>query len=164
MSDDTRPTSERVREALGSALAARDLIEDRRVLDLFAGTGAMAFELLSRGARDAVLVESDRRALRSLQRSAEQLGLSERVEVRRGDGFRDVPAGPFGLVFLDPPYAEVGRLGEVLARLELTEDAAVVIEHLTREPPSAPDPETGLACVATYKYGDTSLTLLRHDS
>lgn len=123
----------------------------------------MAFELLSRGARDAVLIESDRRAVRALRRSAEDLGLDGQTEIRVGDGFLSLPSGPFGLVFLDPPYAEVGRLGEVLRRLELSDDAAVVIEHLTREPPAAPDPQTGLACVATYKYGDTSLTLLKRE-
>ena len=167
MSDQTRPTSERVREALGSALHARDLIEGRRVLDLFAGTGAMAFELLSRGAREAVLVESDRRAVQALRASAEALGLDDRVVVVRGDGFQRLPEGVFDLVFLDPPYSNVGRLGEVLRGLAagaLGEDAAVVIEHLTREPPPPPDRETGLACVATYKYGDTSLTLLQRDS
>lgn len=123
----------------------------------------MAFELLSRGAARAVLVEADRRAVRALERSAVELGLSDRLEIVRDDGFANVPAGPFDLVYLDPPYAEVARLGEVLARLELSDDAAIVIEHLTREPPSDPEPETGLACIATYKYGDTSLTLLTRD-
>lgn len=152
-----------MREALGSALDARDLIEGRRILDLFAGTGAVAFELLSRGAAHAVLVDSDRRSIKALKRSASDLGLQDRVEIRGGDGFTRVPPGPFGLVFLDPPYAEIPRIGEVLGALALTEDAAVLIEHLTREPPPPPDPETGLACVATYKYGDTSLTLLKRE-
>lgn len=152
-----------MREALGSILHSRDLIEGATVLELFAGTGAMSFELLSRGAVRAVLVESDRRALKAIHRSAQSLGLADSVEIRRADGFENVPPGPFDLVFLDPPYAEVGRLGDVLARLELSEDAAVVIEHLTREPPEPPDPETGLACAATYKYGDTSLMLLKRE-
>ena len=163
MSDRTRPTSERVREALASVLRSRDLIEGRVVLDLFAGTGAMAFELLSLGAARAVLVESNRKACAALRRSAGELGLEDRVEIRQGDGFASVPKGEFGLVFLDPPYADVARLGDVLPQLELSADAAVVIEHLTRHPPSTPEPQTGLACVATYKYGDTSLTLLRHE-
>ncbi len=144
-------------------MEARGLIAGRRVLDLFAGTGAVAFELLSRGAQYAVLVDSDRRSVKALKRSATDLGLQNQVEIRGGDGFARVPPGPFGLVFLDPPYAEISRIGEVLGVLELTEDAAVLIEHLTREPPASPDPETGLACVATYKYGDTSLTLLKRE-
>ncbi|MBP7683736.1 MAG: RsmD family RNA methyltransferase, partial [Deltaproteobacteria bacterium] len=82
-SDLTRPTSERVREALASALDARDAIRDVRVLDLFAGTGALAFEALSRGATDACLVERDPRVVKAAQQSIAALGLGERCVVVR---------------------------------------------------------------------------------
>ncbi|MFW6049798.1 MAG: RsmD family RNA methyltransferase [Myxococcota bacterium] len=164
---EVRPTSERVREAVASALEARDAIEGALVLDLFAGTGALAFEALSRGARAATLVEGDHRVARALDRAARQLGLAERTRVRRVDllGARDRIAralstdGPFTLVFADPPYAEIDRLPALLGALiesaVIAPGARVVVEHAAR----GADPSLPLASIARYRYGDTAIAL-----
>ncbi|MBX3269631.1 MAG: RsmD family RNA methyltransferase [Sandaracinaceae bacterium] len=165
-SDATRPTSERVREAIGSALDARGWIAGARVLDLYAGTGAMAFEALSRGALDAVLVESARRVARAIEESAVELGLAARARVVVAD--LDAPPAPWAarlearasLVFVDPPYAKVARVAPLLAALAaagaLAPDAIVVIEHARRHPPDLP---LGFDEVSRYRYGDTAVLL-----
>ncbi|HJL20021.1 MAG TPA: RsmD family RNA methyltransferase [Sandaracinaceae bacterium LLY-WYZ-13_1] len=165
--DATRPTSERVREALASALEARGWIAGARVLDLWAGTGALSFEALSRGAEHAVLVERDRRVARAIGRSARELGLEARVRVVVSDlekpparWIEAAPLAPVGLVFCDPPYARVERVGPLLAELAragvLRPRAAVVVEHARRSPPSLP---AAFGEVATYRYGDTAVWL-----
>ena len=172
-SDLTRPTSERVREALASALDSRDAIHDTRVLDLFAGTGALAFEALSRGARDACLVEKDPRVVKAAQLSITALGLGTRCVVVRADLAAPLATlersliptllarGPFGLVFADPPYANIERVPPLLDALVerglLTPDATVVLEHRHAQPPG---PCTRLAPAAVYRYGDTGVRLL----
>ena len=85
----TRPTSDRVREALASALQARDAFDGACVLDLFAGTGALSFEALSRGASHAVLVDRDSRTVRQITQSAKELGLGEKVHAVRLDLLSD---------------------------------------------------------------------------
>jgi len=160
----TRPTSERVREALASALEARGAIAGARVLDLFAGSGALAFEALSRGAVHAVLVESDRKAQRGLKQSAEALGLGERITLRRDDLFgAKAPAaiaglGPFDLVFADPPYARLAELTPLLEGLAaaLGEEAMIALERASQDAlPSHP-----FHVLASYRYGDTAVDLL----
>ncbi|MAQ18715.1 MAG: 16S rRNA (guanine(966)-N(2))-methyltransferase RsmD [Sandaracinus sp.] len=160
---DTRPTSDRVREALASALEARGAIARARVLDGFAGTGALGFEALSRGAESAVLVDTDPKVRRGLEASAAALELSARVTVRRDDMFGAkidgvLDLGPFHLVFLDPPYARVPDLGPLLAALvpALAEDALVVVERDRRDAL----PEHPLRAVTSYRYGDTAVDLL----
>lgn len=163
----TRPTSERVREALSSALQARGAFEDARVLDLFAGTGALAFEALSRGAAHAVLVERDRRAAEALRRSATTLGLAEQTRIVARDAFQPkslaqvAAAGPFDLVFLDPPYAMAPRLGKLLdpLRSALTPGAWIVVEHDAQGLPIDPA-ALGLSSQASYRYGATAIELL----
>lgn len=110
--DGTRPTTDRVRESLMSAIAsARGGFEGAMVLDAFAGSGALAFEALSRGAAAAVLGERNGAALRAIEANAAALGYGrDRARIARGDvlghGFPAPPQGAaFGLVFLDPPYA-----------------------------------------------------------
>jgi 16S rRNA (guanine966-N2)-methyltransferase len=169
--DATRPTSDRVREALFSILAER--VRDSAVLDLFAGTGALAIEALSRGARSAVLVEHASRAVAVIRANLEALGLTDVATVRRtkaeaylrsgaGAGTSRASAdGPFDLVFLDPPYAiPVGTLAGLLARLgqgALAPGATVVLETSSRaEPPPWPAP---LRAEAKRGYGDTALHL-----
>lgn len=164
-----RPTSERVREAIASALEARDAIAGARVLDLFAGTGALAFEALSRGAAHAVLVDRDRRALAAIARTARALGLGSQVRTQAvdlmGNPARVVAMlreeGPFTLVFADPPYAEVERLAPLMRRLVdegvIAPGAPVVLERSSRDPA----PALGLASVAVYRYGDTAVDVGR---
>lgn len=100
----TRPTADRVRETLFSMLASRiGSFGDLRVADLFAGSGALGFEALSRGAAHATFVESDRAAAAAIRRNAEKLGVP--VEVLSGSALTLPRTDPFHLIFADPPYA-----------------------------------------------------------
>jgi 16S rRNA (guanine966-N2)-methyltransferase len=158
----TRPTSDRVREALFSILGER--VAGARVLDLFAGTGALAIEALSRGARSAVLVEPATQAVAVIRANLDALDLGGVAAVRRTRAetfLRGQRDGPFDLVFLDPPYAiPVGLLAGLLARLAggaLAEGAVVVVEAAARsEPPPWPP---RLLPAAPRRYGDTALHL-----
>ena len=165
----TRPTSDRVREALGSALESRGAFHGAQVLDLFAGTGALGFEALSRGASDAVLVDSDPEAIRQIKRSSEELGLSEKVRAVRLDLLGDpvsvvrkLPATTqaFSLVFADAPYSEVGTIPGLLSALAAAErvepGAWLAIEHPASQPWCWPK---GLASDAEYSYGRTGISL-----
>jgi 16S rRNA (guanine966-N2)-methyltransferase len=158
----TRPTSDRVREALFSALDARGAVRGARVLDLYAGSGALGIEAASRGAAEVVLVESDRRAADVAARNVRDLGLAG-VRVARRDvvaHLRGEPGGPVDLVLLDPPY-DVGEeaLGSLLQRLAdgwLAEDATVVVERSSR----SPEPTWPAALERTdrpRRYGETTV-------
>ncbi|TDP76179.1 16S rRNA (guanine966-N2)-methyltransferase [Brachybacterium sp. AG952] len=157
----TRPTSDRVREALFSRLDGWGALAGARVLDLYAGTGALALESLSRGAAHAVLVEVHGPTARQLRRTAADLGLSDRVDVRAGKA-ATVAAGLAGhgatLVFLDPPYdVSTDELEQLLVTLRpaLTDDALVVLERSSRSRPVEwPD---GWADDGTKSYGETVL-------
>jgi 16S rRNA (guanine966-N2)-methyltransferase len=163
--DATRPTAERVREAMFSALEARGAVEGRRVLDLYAGTGALAFEALSRGAREALSVDRDARAVRAMEADARALGLSAAHRALVLDlgrkGAIDRLGGPFELVLADPPWADVPRALLVLEALAaggaLAPEAHVVLVHGARDPlPGI----AGLSVIATYRYGDSAVDLL----
>lgn len=136
----TRPTSDRIRESIFNILGQR--FEGGAVLDLYAGSGAMGLEAISRGADRAVLVEMDRKAAEVCEKNAASLGFGERVRVIRSDaaGALRTLAGRgdrFDLVFLDPPYAEgpapalesLGTLGL------LAPGGRIVAEHGRRQPP-----------------------------
>ncbi|WCB93720.1 Ribosomal RNA small subunit methyltransferase D [Baekduia alba] len=158
---DTRPTSDRVREALFSALGP---IDDARVLDLFAGSGALAIEALSRGAAHAVLVDDDARAAATIRDNLTTLDLgSDRAKVRRRDALRALrdarEAGEsYDLVFLDPPYRLATGLGPDLADslLPILAPAARVVgESDRRTPLDLP----GLSTTFERRYGDTLLRI-----
>lgn len=169
----TRPTTDRVREALMSALAsARGGLEGAVVLDAFAGSGALSFEALSRGAACSQLYERDRAALSALMENAKALRLpSSRARIHRADVFKTPPSfanPPFDLVFLDPPYAYVAGdvLGLVarLARGGVVADGAIVVyEHAAADSLSVDEAAqaNGLALASRKKYGDTCVDLLR---
>jgi 16S rRNA (guanine966-N2)-methyltransferase len=102
----TRPTADRVRETLFSMLASRlGTFEDLRVADLFAGSGALGLEALSRGAASATFIESDAKAAAAIKRNAEKLGASDRVRAIAGSALSLPRSEPFDLIFADPPYA-----------------------------------------------------------
>src|ERR1051326_412360 len=102
----TRPTADRVRETLFSMLASRlGSFEDLRVADLFAGSGALGLEALSRGAATATFVESDAKAVAVIKRNASKLGAIDRVRVVAGSALSLPGSEPFDLLFADPPYA-----------------------------------------------------------
>jgi 16S rRNA (guanine966-N2)-methyltransferase len=160
----TRPTSDRVREALFSRLEHRDLLEGANVLDLYAGSGALGLEAASRGAAIVLLVESHKNAAKVIRANIAALGLrgarlvADTVE-------RALTAGPPGgirmdLVLLDPPYdVGEGALGDVLRALVehgwLAPDAFVVVERSSRSPqPTWPD---GLELSGEKRYGETTM-------
>ena len=163
----TRPTSDRVREALFSILGD---VADLDVLDLFAGSGALGLEALSRGARHATFVETAHAATQAIRANVEALELRERTRLAAGDVRRAIKevgrAGPrIGLVFLDPPYASpdtAAVLAELDASGALLEGAWIVLEHSAKsEPPPGTDTRT---LRFTRTYGDTALTFYRHES
>jgi 16S rRNA (guanine966-N2)-methyltransferase len=149
-------------------LASAGAVAGARVLDLYAGTGALALEALSRGAASAVLVESSREALAALRANVASLGLEDRARVVVGDVVRSIPriarAGPFDLVFADPPWAMVdaGDVGSVLSELVRSDatvpTALVVLEHSAR---TASPAALGLEQVDARRYGDTALTFYK---
>jgi 16S rRNA (guanine966-N2)-methyltransferase len=165
--DTTRPTSDRVREALFAILGSTSSLAGARVLDLYAGTGALAFEALSRGATAATLVEPERSAVRAIMANAKALGVEAKIRVISSTLERAAAtvraAGTFDLVFADPPYASITNggaqraLGELLCIPEslLAKGAQVVLEHGKGD---LPPPLPGLKCHATRRYGDTCLS------
>jgi len=155
----TRPTSDRVREALFSMLEARGALEDAEVLDLFAGSGALGIEALSRGASTAVLVERDPRACAVITSNVGVAGVQGAL-VRRSAvlaHLRRTP-GPVDLVFVDPPYTDaVDSVDQVVALLPrwTRTDAVVVVERDGRSP--APTWPEGLEPEEPRVYGETTL-------
>ncbi|GAA1143789.1 16S rRNA (guanine(966)-N(2))-methyltransferase RsmD [Ornithinicoccus hortensis] len=160
----TRPTTDRVREALFARLQAWTDLDGAHVLDLYAGSGALGLEAASRGAATVLLVESDRSTAALLQDNIAALGVGDRCRVRRDRAERVVAGGPLGtaydLVLLDPPYplGEEG-LAEVLRGLVgqgwLAERALVVVERSSRS--AGPTWPPGLVPLDTKTYGQTTL-------
>ncbi len=130
--DATRPTSERAKEALFSIL--QNEVRDARVLDLFAGSGQLGLEALSRGAAHAVFTDGAKNAVEIVRRNAERTHLTEKCKILQSDALaylRSCREGPFDLVFLDPPYAAgllPQCLGLLLSRGLLAEDAVIAAE------------------------------------
>lgn len=160
--DGTRPTSDRVREALFSSLESElGSMAGLRVLDLYAGSGALGLEALSRGAARATLVEADRAAVRAIRANIAAVG-TDRAEVVAARVERTLstpPAEPFDLVLADPPYglgsAELTTVLAALARGWLVPDAMVVVERAGRAGRVEWPP--GLVGERHRRYGDTVL-------
>lgn len=147
--NDTRPTTDKVREAMFNALGSLDVVRDAVVVDLFAGSGALGIEALSRGAAEVVFVERDRAALRALRDNLHDLGLGDRARVVQGDALvraRDLAAD---LVLADPPY-EFDAWPELLGRI----DASVVVA----EAGEALDAVEGWSVIRAKRYGRTWVT------
>lgn len=161
----TRPTADRVREALFSIIGPVGGVD---VLDLFAGTGALGLEALSRGAASATLVERDRAAVACIRANVETLGVGERARVVARDWRAALAAERaagrgFGLCLCDPPYSltdrVVAQLGALLEPL-VAAPGIVVIEHSAARPPPEP---SGLEIVSRTDrtYGDTGISVMR---
>jgi 16S rRNA (guanine966-N2)-methyltransferase len=153
-----RPTSDRLRETLFNVLAPR--IEGARVLDGFAGTGALGFEALSRGAAHVVFVESDRRAISLMTRVATAWSVEEGYTIHAGDAvewLRRLAHGPrFDLILLDPPYS-LPQLRDALEAAAgcLAASGLLVLERATRR---EPDDVASLERVRDLRAGDSTLT------
>ncbi|MBA2627069.1 MAG: 16S rRNA (guanine(966)-N(2))-methyltransferase RsmD [Gemmatimonadales bacterium] len=145
-----RPTADRVREAWMSILA--DEIRGARVLDLFAGSGALGLEALSRGAVSAEFVEMHDKSLRALRANIGALGVGNAAAVRRGDAERfaeRLEAGAYDIVFADPPYA-IDYAGRLVALFRKTPFARILsVEHRA---------DVTVAGDDTRRYGDTAIT------
>jgi 16S rRNA (guanine(966)-N(2))-methyltransferase RsmD len=154
----TRPTSDKVREAVFNVLG--QFFDGGDVLDLYAGSGALALEALSRGCARAVCVDSDEEAARVIRRNAAALGLADRVEVVKGRVARVLPGLPrdhFLLVFVDPPYAE-GPDGVLLAAGAcLAPGGRLLAEHDARRPPV--DRAGGLRLLDRRAFGGTGISI-----
>lgn len=158
----TRPTSDRVRESIFSALDARDRCDGAHVLDLFAGSGALGLEAASRGAASVVLVESAKQAAKVAQRNADAVAKAgaERalVVAQSALAYLTQTTRTFDLVFIDPPYdlppAQVAAVLQALAPT-LVEDAVVVLEQATRA--GEPELPSDLELERTRKHGDTAV-------
>lgn len=158
----TRPTSDKVRGAVMNLLG--QFFEGGEVVDLYAGSGALALEALSRGCERAVCVERDRRALEVLARNVEACGFGDRVELIRAElpaGLARLPRERFALAFVDPPYAEgpdavLAGLGAAMA-----EGGRAVAEHDARRPP--PDRIGALALADRRSYGGTGISIYRRE-
>ena len=157
----TRPTPDRVREALFSILY--DKVHEATVLDIFAGTGALSFEALSRGATRATLVESDQPTALLVRKNAQALGFAARVDVVTAAADKAIATlakggDRFSLVFLDPPY-DAGLLEPTLTQLAksslLTPDVLIVAEHRSSDP-APPAPPTYVTSDART-YGEVAL-------
>lgn len=161
----TRPTSDQVRIACLDALAP--WLPGARFLDLFAGSGAVGIEALSRGSKECVFVEADRAAVSALSQNLKRLGLSDRARVVNrvtlaALGMLKRQGSRFDAIFVDPPYGSPLAL-ETLLRLGdsalLVPGAVVVVQHLTKAP--LPEGAGRLAAFRHRRFGETTLTFFR---
>ncbi len=156
----TRPTSEKVKEAVFSALQFE--IEGRRILDLFAGSGQLGIEALSRGAESAVFVDSDKNAVKIIKENIEKTKFSEKSDVYQGDSvaFLSMTGKIFDIAFIDPPYA-TGLLQKAMNKLDdrIAEGGAVVCEHPFDE--ELPESFGGLIKQKDYRYGKIAVSIFR---
>jgi len=168
-SQNIRPTSDRLRESLFNILAHRygDPVTGARVLDLFAGTGALGLEAMSRGAAFALFIDDGAEARALIRQNVEALGLGGVTRIFRRDAARlgaVHPDQPFGLVFLDPPYGK-GLAEESLVSLHeggwLARDALVIVEEAAEAEFAPPE---GYAEVERRRYDDSEFTFLRTDA
>jgi 16S rRNA (guanine966-N2)-methyltransferase len=165
--DRIRPTSDRIREALFNILGHKldGGFIGKRVLDGFAGTGALGLEALSRGAASALFVDRNRDALALCRRNAAALGLAKQADFRLADlTHAGLATGPFDLVFLDPPYGE-GLAAKALAAAHtagwLAPAAVVAIEADRAQPEVVPE---GFSVIDSRDYGRTRIVLVAREA
>lgn len=158
--DTTRPTSEKVKEAVFSALQFE--IEGRRILDLFAGSGQLGIEALSRGAESAVFVDSDKNAIKTVKENIEKTKFTQQSAVYQSDslGFLSMTGKIFDIAFVDPPYG-TGLLQKIIEKIpdRIAEGGAVVCEHPSTE--ELPEEAGELRKQKDYKYGKIAVTIYR---
>ena len=157
---DTRPTLDRIRESLFNILQSN--CSEARVLDLFAGSGALGLEALSRGALEATFVDMDKRAIAAVKKNVEALGFFTKAQIIQDSWDRAITKlrlerRQFDLIFLDPPYRMTNTdemLHEIVKNELLHREGIAMVEHATATPPRETE---ALPCVDARKYGDTSI-------
>ncbi len=158
--NDVRPTSDKVKEALFSALQFD--IEGRRILDLFAGSGQLGIEALSRGAESATFVDSSNASIKIIKQNIENTGFTDKSKVYSMDygSFAAMCRDTFDIVFLDPPYAEGLLIPAIKSVLPLMSDYGMII---CEYPPQIEIPENigGFEIYRTYRYGKINVAIYR---
>ncbi|TDF98271.1 16S rRNA (guanine(966)-N(2))-methyltransferase RsmD [Paenibacillus piri] len=162
----TRPTTDKVKEAIFSMIGP--YFDGGHVLDLFAGTGGLSIEALSRGMERAVLTDIDKKSIETIRQNLQAAGFAERAELYRNDALRAIKAltkraAKFDLVFLDPPYRlkVVQSLVEQLDEADLlSPDATIVLEHDTDD--VYREPIGRLQWIRRAEYGDTAVTIYKN--
>ena len=158
--NDVRPTSDKVKEALFSALQFD--IEGRRVLDLFAGSGQLGIEALSRGAKSCVFVDNSRASINLVKKNLEITGLENSAKVIQSDfsSFAAMSRDVFDIVFLDPPYAAGMLTDAIKSVLPLMSDYGMII---CEYPPEVeiPNEVGGFSVYRTYRYGKINVAIYR---
>ena len=156
--DNVRPTTDKVKEAVFSIIQFE--LEGRRILDLFAGSGQLGIEALSRGAESAVFVDADKNAVRIVKENLAKTKLDYKATVAQTDSlaFLSMTDRIFDIAFLDPPFS-TGLLERALAKVEhhIAEGGLVVCEHPFAD--ELPDIQGGLEKQKTYKYSKTAVTV-----
>ena len=157
----TRPTAERVKEGMFSAIQFE--IEGRKVLDLFAGTGQLGIEALSRGASHAVFVDAAKDSVQVIRENLQKTQLNQVSTLLQSEAiaYLDRCREKFGLIFLDPPY-KTGMLNSVLKKISeidiLSESGIIICEYAMDQQPKIPE---GLELTRSYRYGSTGVALIR---
>ncbi len=158
--NDVRPTSQKVKEAVFSAIQFD--IEGRRVLDLFAGSGQLGLEALSRGAKSCVFVDNSNASIRIIKENIESVGFVEESKVFSSDykTFTAMSRDTFDIAFLDPPYKKEMLLPALRSVLPLMSDFGIII---CEYPPEVEIPESigGFSIYRTYRYGKINVTIYR---
>lgn len=168
----TRPTTDRVREALFSSLVSQSApnLGGGSALDAFAGSGALGFEALSRGMSHVTFIERDRAALSALRSNAEALNAGSIVSIVCGDAQLlaargAIPGGPFSLLLLDPPYrldaGEVGKFIAALVARDLLEDGALIVYE--RAAGGSAEWPSDISLIATKRYGSTEIDIANYE-
>jgi 16S rRNA (guanine(966)-N(2))-methyltransferase RsmD len=156
----TRPTTDWIKESVFNIIQFD--IEGRRVLDIFAGSGQMGIEALSRGARECVFVENDRTAVKLISENLKTLGFTEVSTVYERDykAFLKSEKGKFDLVFLDPPYGDghIVKTLELFSAFDILSDGGIIVCEGTREE-KLPPAVRNLKVSNEYPYGRTKITL-----
>ncbi|MGI5971617.1 MAG: 16S rRNA (guanine(966)-N(2))-methyltransferase RsmD [Oscillospiraceae bacterium] len=156
----TRPTTDMVKEAVFNIIQFD--IEGRRVLDLFAGSGQMGIEALSRGAREAVFVDQKAEAIRVIRRNLEKTGFVKNAQVFLSDAFSWLSGGrgQFDLIFIDPPYMtnHIEKALNIIRKFDILSDGGIIIceSSETKPTPAAQEP---LRLLKEYKYGKIKISL-----
>ncbi len=164
--DITRPTSDRVKEGLFSAIQFE--IEGKRVLDLFSGSGQLALEALSRGADSAVLIDESEKAVEIIKSNAKKTNLMKKCRIARQDYSEYLKSAngrdKFGLIFLDPPYSKdiPGEILKKLCRTDIIEDGGLVVCETDKD--NMNEDIYNLTFIKKYKYGKTYVVVFKNKS